>query len=74
MINKWLCTAVAVLGSAAGLTGAAWADEGAARDLRFYGDVVNIDITAFLKPGKNELVLVTRGWKVDYPPPELHIK
>ena len=39
MINKWLCTAVAVLGSAAGLTGAAWADEGAARDLRFYGRV-----------------------------------
>ena len=44
------------------------------RHHHLYGEVVNIDITAFLKPGKNELILVTRGWKVDYPPPELHIR
>ena len=55
MINKWLCTAVAVLGSAAGLTGAAWADEGAARDLRFYGRVSSE--TKTLKGGVSDFVI-----------------
>lgn len=43
------------------------------RHHHLFGDVVNLDVTAFLKPGLNEFVLVTRGWKVTYPQPELHI-
>ena len=44
------------------------------RHHHLYGDVVNIDVTAFLKPGQNSFTIVTRGWKVKYPAPEFHIR
>lgn len=36
-----------------------------------FGGVINLDITDFLKDGENEFVIVTRGWKVLLPVPEL---
>ena len=43
------------------------------RHHHLYGTVENFDVTAFLKPGRNEFTLVTRGWAKEVPSPELHV-
>ncbi len=43
------------------------------RHHHLYGPVLNLDVTPFLQSGENEFVLVTKGWEVEMPAPELHV-